>query len=140
MNIETNQLIKIREELFREVRDRRNSAVTLVMRIAVSFIAIVGFQVSALGKDSDGFGIVGPVIVSGIALAGVMYLLALFRSERALAAVIVKIDKKLGMYGDEEAEGLFPQKWLSFGQSPLYHMSWSIALVVFAVVVILVLL
>ena len=137
--MDTDELMKIREELFREVRDRRNSTVTVVTRIAVIFIAIVSLKVSNLGNDADGFGFVGSMVVSGVAFAGVMYLLALFRSEKALAAVIVKIDSRLGLYETVEGERLFPEKWLRFGKSPVYHVSWSIGLVVFALVVILVL-
>ena len=128
MNEKNKNLIKIHEELFREIRERRSLVLYIVTRLSIITFIIIGWKIvqtnSAFSHDIKLFLSIFIGILSVILTYSLFYI---YKEYKTIASVITKISEILGLFKNDiylKNAAIYPKTWKGFGEKRLTQMFW----------------
>lgn len=135
--IDDHILSSTRDELHRELRDRRALALAVMTRLYLFYVAIVGWKFSVYGVFDLRFTWFILTVIVFISITASLYLYGLYSSYKTIAGVIVRINIRLGLFGsgeDSPERPIFPERWKRFGKRNAFQVAWIAGVPIFAVI------
>ncbi|WP_139327871.1 hypothetical protein [Rhodobacter aestuarii] len=124
-----------KDELYRELRDKRSASGAILFRMNAFFVVFIGLKISNSSLMTEDITLMSAIFILTMTTIVTFYLYHGYRAYKTIASVIVRINTELGLFDDSDSPsyaGILPLEWLKFGKAKPVEAGWLITPWIFA--------